>query len=85
MIVAEENILVNVPFMFIGLGILLGAIFMILMCRQKEPLQVRTCKVVLEKVKVMKLYMPANGNKVKATIHKIVMLTHVSCMGDKIL
>ncbi|KAM3874528.1 lysosome membrane protein 2c [Diretmus argenteus] len=36
-IVAEENIVVNIPFMLIGLGILLGGVFMLLMCRQKVP------------------------------------------------
>lgn len=33
----EENIVVNIPFMLIGLGIILGGIFMFLMCRQKGP------------------------------------------------
>uniref|UniRef100_A0A668AS77 Scavenger receptor class B member 2 n=1 Tax=Myripristis murdjan TaxID=586833 RepID=A0A668AS77_9TELE len=36
-VVAEGNIVVNVPFMLIGLGIILGAVFMVLMCRQKHP------------------------------------------------
>ncbi|KAM4635702.1 lysosome membrane protein 2c [Polymixia lowei] len=36
-IVAEKNVVENIPFMFIGLGILLGAVFMVLMCRQKVP------------------------------------------------
>ncbi len=36
-IVAEQNVVVNIPFMLIGLGIILGGIFMFLMCRQKVP------------------------------------------------
>ncbi|XP_053196304.1 lysosome membrane protein 2c [Scomber japonicus] len=36
-IALEENVVVNIPFMLIGLGILLGALFMFLMCRQKVP------------------------------------------------
>ncbi|XP_071769611.1 lysosome membrane protein 2c [Centroberyx gerrardi] len=36
-VMAEENIVVNIPFMLIGLGILLGGVFMLLMCRQKAP------------------------------------------------
>ncbi|KAI3362347.1 hypothetical protein L3Q82_012650, partial [Scortum barcoo] len=37
MIIVKENIVVNIPFMLIGLGILLGGVFMFLMCRQKIP------------------------------------------------
>ncbi|KAG8010659.1 Lysosome membrane protein 2 [Nibea albiflora] len=33
----EDNVMVNVPFILIGLGIVLGIIFMFLMCRQKVP------------------------------------------------
>ncbi|XP_067114295.1 lysosome membrane protein 2c [Osmerus mordax] len=36
-VVTLGNVLVNVPFMLIGVGILLGAIFMMLMCRQQVP------------------------------------------------
>ncbi|KAM8743815.1 lysosome membrane protein 2c [Acanthopagrus schlegelii] len=36
-IVTEQNVVVNIPFMLIGLGIILGGIFMFLMCRQKIP------------------------------------------------
>uniref|UniRef100_A0A671Y1G0 Scavenger receptor class B member 2 n=2 Tax=Sparus aurata TaxID=8175 RepID=A0A671Y1G0_SPAAU len=36
-IVTEQNVVVNIPFMLIGLGIILGGIFMFLMCRQKVP------------------------------------------------
>lgn len=36
-IVAEQNIVINVPFMLIAVGIILGVIFMLLMCRQKVP------------------------------------------------
>ncbi|XP_008288226.1 lysosome membrane protein 2c [Stegastes partitus] len=36
-IVAVKNVVENVPFMFIGLGILLGLVFMFLMCRHKVP------------------------------------------------
>ncbi|XP_059213940.1 lysosome membrane protein 2c [Centropristis striata] len=36
-IIVEQTVVVNIPFMFIGLGILLGGIFMFLMCRQKIP------------------------------------------------
>ncbi|XP_041815777.1 lysosome membrane protein 2c [Chelmon rostratus] len=36
-IVVEQNVVVNIPFMLIGLGIILGGIFMFLMCRQKVP------------------------------------------------
>ncbi|XP_045923056.1 lysosome membrane protein 2c [Micropterus dolomieu] len=33
----KENVVVNIPFMLIGLGIVLGGVFMFLMCRQKVP------------------------------------------------
>ncbi|KAM9337966.1 lysosome membrane protein 2c [Symphorus nematophorus] len=36
-IVFEQNVVVNIPFMLIGVGIILGGIFMFLMCRQKVP------------------------------------------------
>lgn len=36
-VVVEKNVLENIPFILIGLGILLGGIFMIAMCRQKVP------------------------------------------------
>ncbi|KAE8285145.1 Lysosome membrane protein 2 85 kDa lysosomal membrane sialoglycoprotein [Larimichthys crocea] len=36
-IVVEDNVMVNAPFILIGLGIVLGIIFMFLMCRQKVP------------------------------------------------
>ncbi|XP_053709141.1 lysosome membrane protein 2c [Synchiropus splendidus] len=36
-IVLMQNVVVNIPFMLIGLGIILGVVFMILMCRQKVP------------------------------------------------
>ncbi|MEQ2176893.1 hypothetical protein GOODEAATRI_032860, partial [Goodea atripinnis] len=37
MIVVEKNVVDNIPFMLIGVGIILGGIFMFLMCRQKIP------------------------------------------------
>ncbi|XP_034048053.1 lysosome membrane protein 2c [Thalassophryne amazonica] len=36
-IVSKQNVVENIPFIFIGLGVLLGAIFMIMMCQQKVP------------------------------------------------
>ncbi|KAM7392993.1 hypothetical protein PAMA_007895 [Pampus argenteus] len=33
----KQNVVVNIPFMLIGLGILLGGLFMFLMCQQKIP------------------------------------------------
>lgn len=36
-IMTEQTVLVNVPFMVIGLGILMGLLYMFLMCRQKIP------------------------------------------------
>ncbi|XP_071321536.1 lysosome membrane protein 2c [Trachinotus anak] len=36
-IAAEQNVVVNIPFMLIGLGIILGGVFMFMMCRQKVP------------------------------------------------
>ncbi|CAB1351993.1 unnamed protein product, partial [Coregonus sp. 'balchen'] len=36
-IVAEGNVVVNIPFMLIGFGILLGVVFMVLQCRQRIP------------------------------------------------
>lgn len=36
-IVTEQNVVVNIPFILIGLGIILGGVFMFLMCRQKTP------------------------------------------------
>ncbi|XP_013859290.1 lysosome membrane protein 2c [Austrofundulus limnaeus] len=35
--VVEKNVVENIPFMLIGLGIILGGLFMLLMCRQKVP------------------------------------------------
>ncbi|XP_062268681.1 lysosome membrane protein 2c [Platichthys flesus] len=35
-IALEQNVVVNIPFMLIGVGIILGGIFMFLMCRLKE-------------------------------------------------
>lgn len=37
LIVAEGNVVVNIPFMLIGLGILLGVVFMVVQCRQRIP------------------------------------------------
>ncbi|KAM4532763.1 lysosome membrane protein 2c [Fundulus diaphanus] len=37
LIVVEKNVVENIPFMLIGVGILLGGIFMFLMCRQNVP------------------------------------------------
>uniref|UniRef100_A0A1A7YQ99 Scavenger receptor class B, member 2 n=1 Tax=Iconisemion striatum TaxID=60296 RepID=A0A1A7YQ99_9TELE len=37
MVVVKKNVVENIPFMLIGLGIILGGIFMILMCRKKTP------------------------------------------------
>ncbi|TDH01972.1 hypothetical protein EPR50_G00168370 [Perca flavescens] len=36
-IVVKQNVVANIPFMLIGLGIVLGGVFMFLMCRQKVP------------------------------------------------
>lgn len=36
-IVVTQNVVVNIPFMLIGLGIILGGAFMFLMCRQRVP------------------------------------------------
>ncbi|XP_076139637.1 lysosome membrane protein 2c [Alosa pseudoharengus] len=36
-VVAEGNVVINIPFIIIGLGILLGVVFMALMCRQRTP------------------------------------------------
>ncbi|KAM9735347.1 lysosome membrane protein 2c [Menidia menidia] len=36
-IVTAKNVVENIPFMIIGLGVLLGGIFMFLMCREKGP------------------------------------------------
>ncbi|KAF3702120.1 Lysosome membrane protein 2 85 kDa lysosomal membrane sialoglycoprotein [Channa argus] len=36
-IVVEHNVLVNIPFMLIGAGIILGIIFMFLICQKKPP------------------------------------------------
>ncbi|XP_034458494.1 lysosome membrane protein 2c [Hippoglossus hippoglossus] len=36
-VAVEQNVVVNIPFMLIGLGIILGGIFMLLMCRLKVP------------------------------------------------
>ncbi|KAM9841875.1 lysosome membrane protein 2c [Aulostomus maculatus] len=37
LIVTEQNVVENIPFMLIGLGIILGGIFMFMMCRHKIP------------------------------------------------
>ncbi|XP_047426322.1 lysosome membrane protein 2c [Mugil cephalus] len=37
MIVMEKDVVENIPFMLIGLGIILGVVFMLLMCRQRVP------------------------------------------------
>ncbi|XP_038139578.1 lysosome membrane protein 2c [Cyprinodon tularosa] len=36
-IAVQKNVVENIPFMLIGVGIILGGIFMFLMCRQKLP------------------------------------------------
>lgn len=36
-VMVEQNVVVNIPFMLIGLGVILGVLFMFLMCRQKVP------------------------------------------------
>ncbi|KAJ8261386.1 hypothetical protein COCON_G00171090 [Conger conger] len=36
-VVTEGNVIVNIPFGLIGLGILLGVVFMVLMCWQRGP------------------------------------------------
>ncbi|KAJ0015391.1 hypothetical protein NQD34_009011 [Periophthalmus magnuspinnatus] len=36
-VMVEQTVLVNIPFMLIGLGILIGLFYMLLMCRQKIP------------------------------------------------
>ncbi|XP_075900932.1 lysosome membrane protein 2c [Nelusetta ayraudi] len=36
-IITKQNVVVNAPFILIGLGIILGVVFMLLMCRQKVP------------------------------------------------
>ncbi|XP_020485537.2 lysosome membrane protein 2c [Labrus bergylta] len=36
-IVTQENVVDNIPFMLVGVGIILGVVFMFLMCRQKIP------------------------------------------------
>ncbi|XP_061763940.1 lysosome membrane protein 2c [Nerophis ophidion] len=35
--VLQQNLVINIPFMLIGVAILLGAVFMLLVCRQKIP------------------------------------------------
>uniref|UniRef100_A0A1A8HEK3 Scavenger receptor class B, member 2 n=1 Tax=Nothobranchius korthausae TaxID=1143690 RepID=A0A1A8HEK3_9TELE len=37
MVVVKKNVVENIPFMLIGLGIILGGTFVILMCRKKAP------------------------------------------------
>lgn len=34
-VVTQANVVINVPFIIIGLGILLGVVFIVLMCRQE--------------------------------------------------
>nr|XP_057914231.1 lysosome membrane protein 2c [Doryrhamphus excisus] len=36
-VVFKQNVVTNIPFMLIGVAILLGAVFMLLVCRQKIP------------------------------------------------
>uniref|UniRef100_A0A665V358 Lysosome membrane protein 2-like n=1 Tax=Echeneis naucrates TaxID=173247 RepID=A0A665V358_ECHNA len=36
-IVVQQNVVMNIPFMLIGLGIILGGVFMFLMCRRNVP------------------------------------------------
>ncbi|XP_077479354.1 lysosome membrane protein 2c [Stigmatopora argus] len=36
-VVVEQYVLVNIPFILIGIGILLGGVFMLMMCRHKLP------------------------------------------------
>uniref|UniRef100_A0A673A8C7 Lysosome membrane protein 2-like n=1 Tax=Sphaeramia orbicularis TaxID=375764 RepID=A0A673A8C7_9TELE len=36
-VMVKQNVVVNIPFMLIGLGIIMGVLFMFLMCRQKVP------------------------------------------------
>lgn len=36
-IVVMQNVVTNVPFMLIGVGIILGIIFMFLICKNKTP------------------------------------------------
>uniref|UniRef100_A0A3Q3K6X2 Uncharacterized protein n=1 Tax=Monopterus albus TaxID=43700 RepID=A0A3Q3K6X2_MONAL len=40
-VVTQQNVMINIPFMLIGLGIILGGVFMFLMCRsaaERQPL-----------------------------------------------
>ncbi|XP_056288910.1 lysosome membrane protein 2c isoform X3 [Pseudoliparis swirei] len=41
-ILAQRDVVVNIPFMLIGLGIILGGVFMFLMCRQKVSVSTAT-------------------------------------------
>ncbi|KAM9794827.1 lysosome membrane protein 2c [Syngnathus typhle] len=36
-VLMEENVLINIPFILMGIGILLGGVFMLLVCRHKMP------------------------------------------------
>jgi len=36
-VVTEADVIVNIPFIVISVGILLGVIFIVLMCRQQLP------------------------------------------------
>uniref|UniRef100_A0A3Q2YM01 Scavenger receptor class B member 2 n=1 Tax=Hippocampus comes TaxID=109280 RepID=A0A3Q2YM01_HIPCM len=36
-VLMEQNVLVNVPFILMGIGIILGGVFMLLVCRHKMP------------------------------------------------
>ncbi|XP_016380025.1 lysosome membrane protein 2-like [Sinocyclocheilus rhinocerous] len=36
-VVTEANVIVNIPFIVISVGILLGVIFIVFMCRQQMP------------------------------------------------
>ncbi|CAL8277851.1 unnamed protein product [Merluccius merluccius] len=36
-VITKQNVVVNIPFILIGLGILMGVVFMVLICRQTGP------------------------------------------------
>lgn len=36
-VLMEQKVLINVPFILMGIGIILGGIFMLLVCRHKMP------------------------------------------------
>ncbi|RXN13607.1 lysosome membrane 2-like protein [Labeo rohita] len=37
-VVTEANVIINIPFIVISVGILLGVVFIVFMCRQQTPL-----------------------------------------------